>query len=120
MSFVFKWFLPKWLNRYLKEIDEEREAREIYYGKEKHEVDYKSVMTELLKVKQNYRKKLDFEADSCAVNVRLKLMILNKRYNLRSMKQKKQQVEYARLSNWLTKIDKIKEQKEKPKYPSFY
>lgn len=120
MSFIFKWFLPKWLNRYLKEIDEEKEAREIFYAKELHESLYKNCMTELLKVRQKHKKKLDFQADSCAVNIRLKLMILNKKYNLRSMKQKKQQIEYGRLSNWLTKIDKIKEKSQKPKYPSFY
>lgn len=120
MSFIFKWFAPKWLKRYLTEIDEEKEAREIFYARELHESLYKNCMTELLKVTYNKRKDLDFKAESCAVNIRLKLIILNKKYNLRSMKQKKQQIEYGRLSNWLTKIDKIKEKKEKPKYPSFY
>lgn len=114
MSFIFKWFIPTWLKRYMIEIDEEKEAREIFYARQSHEIQYKNIMTDLLKSTYKKRKELDFYADSCAINVRLQMVIKN-RYNLRSRKQQNQQVEYGRLSNWLTKIDEIRESKKKIK-----
>ena len=87
MNFIFKWFKPSVFKRPLLEINEEKEYREAYYAKTFHEVQYKNTMTELLK------------------------KTAKKRYKTRSLKQHKQQIEYGRLENWLTKVEKYQQNK---------
>ncbi len=111
MEFIFKWFVPSWLKRPLLEMEYEREYREDYYARELHEVEYKSVMTELLKKTRNRRNKLNFQAKTISVHHGLMAVIAEKRYE-RSLKQKKHQIEYGRLENWLTKVEKYKDKKK--------
>lgn len=111
MNFIFKWFMPSVFKRPLLEIDEEKEYRDEYYARTFHEVQYKNTMTELLKVTRNSKNKLDFQAKTVSVHYGLMAVIAKKRYQTRSLKQDKQQIEYGRLSNWLTKVEKYKENK---------
>lgn len=110
MSFIFKWFVPLWYREYVEQTDKEKEEREMYYAKEHHEKMMRLIVEELHQNTKNLKRDYDAFAQRISIHYRLIQRIKEKKQE-RSLKQRKQQTEYGRLENWLTKVEKVKKEK---------